>query len=76
MSMYCDAVTPDGRTLHFDDVLSPGDVVHDDAGGYYVVGPDLGDEHPRLMPMDHDHYMAYWRACNPHVALAQTGGAA
>lgn len=63
-----DAVTPDGRRLHFEDFIAPGDVVHDEAHNYYVVGPDLGNEDPRLMPMDHGHYMAYWRAINPHVA--------
>lgn len=66
--MYCQAVAPDGRRLTFDDILSPGQVVHYEGFGYFVVGPDLGDEDPRLMPMDHDHYMAYWRAINPHVA--------
>jgi hypothetical protein len=67
--MYCQAVTPDGRRLTFDDILRPGQVVYDrDRGGNYVVGPDLGDEDPRLMPMDRDHYMAYWHAINPHVA--------
>lgn len=68
MSIRFDAVTPDGERLHFEDFIYSGEVVHDNAGTYYVVGPDLGDELPRLMPMDQDHYMAYWRTCNPHAA--------
>lgn len=68
MSMYCTARAPSGEAITFDDVIAPGDVVHDERHTYYVVGPDLGDEWPRLMPMDQDHYMAYWRTCNPHAA--------
>lgn len=67
--MRCSAVTPDGRLFEFDDVLRPGQVVFDrETGEHYVVGPDLGEEDPRLLLMDHDHYLAYWRAQNPNVA--------
>lgn len=64
----CVALMPDGKLLEFDDTLRPGQVVFDrDTGEHYVVGPDLGDEDPRLLAMDHDHYLAYWAACNQHI---------
>jgi hypothetical protein len=74
--MYCQSIHPDGTRMTFEDILSPGQVVHT-KDGVWVVGPDLGDEDPRLMPMDHEHYKAYWRAGNPHVAALtdfQPGG--
>ncbi len=74
--MYCQAIHPDGRRLTYDDILQPGQVVIDDRGQHFVVGPDLRTEDPRLMPMDHDHYMAWWTANNPHAAayLEPRGG--
>lgn len=72
--MYCQAIHPDGRRFTFDDVLEPGQVVGDeDSGEHFVVGPDLGDQDPRLMAMDHDHYLAWWRTqANPLAVLCAT----
>lgn len=58
--MYCDAVTPDGRRLHFDDVIATGDVVVNECTGEpFLVGLDRGSEYPLLHPIGTDEWNAY-----------------
>lgn len=71
--MYCQAITPDGRLLEFDDILVPGQVVHDEYFNHYVVGPDLGNDDPFLCPLTHAQYMRYWRHNNRTVQADQRG---
>lgn len=62
MSIYCQAVHPDGTVLTFDDVLSTGDLVeaHGGPSGHFLVGLDRGDDYPLLHPVGRDEYEAYW----------------
>lgn len=65
MSMYCDAITPDGREIHFDDVIKTGDVVEDrERGGHYLVGLDRGHRLPLLHSIDADEWNAYCAELN------------
>jgi hypothetical protein len=59
--IHHDARTPDGRLLHFDDLIATGDLVYDRGDEQrYLVGLDQGDQPPLLHPIGDDEHLAYW----------------